>query len=49
MVNAVRGDIHIAVNPRYGVLDQNKVVAGSGGVVRLLSDAGNGAAGSSGN
>jgi hypothetical protein len=26
------------VNPRYGVLDQERVVAGDGGVVKLLAD-----------
>ncbi|SDX86614.1 peptidyl-prolyl cis-trans isomerase SurA [Modestobacter sp. DSM 44400] len=49
LVGDVRDDIRITVNPRYGVLDGDQVVAGTGGVVQLLEDAGNAAAGSSGN
>jgi peptidyl-prolyl cis-trans isomerase SurA len=40
LVSAVRDDLRPKVNPRYGVLDQERVVAGDGGVVRLLADAG---------
>jgi peptidyl-prolyl cis-trans isomerase SurA len=46
LVTAVRDELHLKVNPRYGVLDQDRVVAGNGGVVKLLQDAGStGAAG----
>jgi hypothetical protein len=38
LVTAVRDDLDVDVNPRYGVLDEGRVVAGGGGVVRLLSD-----------
>ncbi|MCW2537181.1 MAG: uncharacterized protein JWQ26_2880 [Modestobacter sp.] len=48
LVGNVRDDIRITVNPRYGVLDGDQVVAGTGGVVQLLEDAGNGATGGSG-
>lgn len=40
LVGDVRADLDLTVNPRYGVLDQDRVVAGDGGVVRLLEDAG---------
>ena len=39
LVAAVRDDLDLVVNPRYGVLDEDRVVAGDGGVVRLLADA----------
>ncbi|MBB3676575.1 peptidylprolyl isomerase [Modestobacter versicolor] len=39
-VTAVRDDLDLDVNPRYGVLDEDRVVAGEGGVVQLLEDAG---------
>jgi peptidyl-prolyl cis-trans isomerase SurA len=45
LVSAVRDDLHVTVNPRFGVLDQGRVVGGDGGVVRLLSDAGSTGAG----
>jgi peptidyl-prolyl cis-trans isomerase SurA len=45
LVTDVRDDLDITVNPRYGVLDQGRVVAGDGGVVKLLEgDAPTGAA-----
>jgi hypothetical protein len=40
LVGDVRDDLRVTVNPRYGVLDEGQVVAGQGGVVRLLEDAG---------
>jgi peptidyl-prolyl cis-trans isomerase SurA len=39
LVAAVGDDLDVDVNPRFGVLDEGRVVAGEGGVVRLLSDA----------
>jgi hypothetical protein len=48
LVGEVRTDLDITVNPRYGVLDDGQVVAGTGGVVQLLEDAGAGAAGGGG-
>ncbi|WP_369136686.1 peptidylprolyl isomerase [Modestobacter versicolor] len=39
-VAAVRDDLDLDVNPRYGVLEDEQVVAGDGGVVRLLDEAG---------
>jgi hypothetical protein len=39
LVGDVRDDLRVKVNPRYGVLDEGQVVAGQGGVVRLLEDA----------
>jgi len=36
LVEAVRDDLDVDVNPRYGVLDEGRVVAGDGGVVQLL-------------
>jgi SurA N-terminal domain/PPIC-type PPIASE domain len=42
LVSAVRDDLRLKVNPRYGVLDEGRVVAPDGGVVRLLEDAGSG-------
>ena len=38
LVAAVREDLDVTVNPRYGVLDEGRVVADEGGVVRLLTD-----------
>jgi hypothetical protein len=40
LVTGVRDELEVVVNPRYGVLDEGRVVAGDGGVVRLLADAG---------
>jgi hypothetical protein len=40
LVGGVRDDLRVKVNPRYGVLDQGTIVAGDGGVVQLLKDAG---------
>jgi peptidyl-prolyl cis-trans isomerase SurA len=48
LVGDVRADIPITVNPRYGVLDSGRVVAGNGGVVQLLETAGGVTAGGSG-
>jgi hypothetical protein len=39
LVTAVRDDLRLKVNPRYGVLDQGRIVAGDGGVVKLLDGA----------
>jgi SurA-like protein len=44
LVTAVRDSLHLKVNPRYGVLDQGRVVAGDSGVVKLLQGAGSTAA-----
>ena len=38
LVTAVREDLDVTVNPRYGVLDEGRVVADEDGVVRLLTD-----------
>jgi hypothetical protein len=38
LVTDVRDDLGVTVNPRYGVLDEGRVVADEGGVVRLLGD-----------
>ena len=40
LVAEVRDDLDLTVNPRYGTLEEDRVVAGDGGVVRLLADAG---------
>lgn len=40
LVAAARERLDVRVNPRYGVLDEGQVVAGDGGVVQLLEDAG---------
>jgi hypothetical protein len=47
-VGETRDDLDVRVNPRYGVLDEGTVVAGEGGVVQLLEDAGDGATGAAG-
>lgn len=39
LVEEVRGDLDVTVNPRYGVLEEGRLVAGEGGVVDLLDDA----------
>jgi peptidyl-prolyl cis-trans isomerase SurA len=44
----VRSDLDVTVNPRYGVLEDGQVVPADGGVVQLLEDAGDPAAGSGG-
>lgn len=49
LIEAFRNGLHITVNPRYGVLDAGKVVAGDGGVVKILTDAGTAAAQATGN
>jgi hypothetical protein len=53
VVEQFQADVDVAVNPRYGVLQEGQVVPGDGGVVQLLEDAGAdtaaaGAAGGSG-
>jgi hypothetical protein len=45
LVSAVRDDLDVDVNPRYGVLDEGRVVAADDGVVELLEDAGAAGAG----
>jgi parvulin-like peptidyl-prolyl isomerase len=37
-VEAVREDLGVTVNPRYGVLEDGRLVAGDGGVVDILGD-----------
>jgi peptidyl-prolyl cis-trans isomerase SurA len=49
LVQEVQSGMHITVNPRYGVLDKGRVVAGEGGVVQLLQDAGDKTAAAGGN
>jgi peptidyl-prolyl cis-trans isomerase SurA len=49
LVGNVRSDLHITINPRFGVLGKDdQVVAANNGVVKVLKDAGNAAAGGSG-
>jgi Arc/MetJ family transcription regulator len=53
IITQFQSDVDVDVNPRYGVLQEGKVVPGDGGVVQLLEDAGAdtaaaGAAGGSG-
>jgi hypothetical protein len=38
LVEAVRADLGVTVNPRYGVLDKGRLVPGDGGVVDILGD-----------
>jgi peptidyl-prolyl cis-trans isomerase SurA len=38
LVNEVRDDLGITVNPRYGVLDEGRLVPAEGGVVDILGD-----------
>jgi len=45
LVEAVREELDVDVNPRYGVLDEGRVVAGDGGVVQLLQGGSTAAAG----
>ncbi|TFV52988.1 SurA N-terminal domain-containing protein [Blastococcus sp. TF02A_35] len=40
LVDEVRADLDVTVNPRYGVLEENRVEPGEGGVVDLLEEAG---------
>ncbi len=40
LVSAVRDDLDVVVNPRYGELTEGQVVPADGGVVQLLADAG---------
>ncbi len=37
-VEAVREDLGVTVNPRYGVLEEGRLVPGDGGVVDILGD-----------
>jgi hypothetical protein len=37
-IQAVRNDLGVTVNPRYGVLEEGRLVAGDGGVVDILGD-----------
>ena len=48
LVTAAREDLDVDVNPRFGVLDEGRVVAGTGGVVRVLEDASSAAPGAAG-
>ncbi len=48
LVTEVRDDLDLVVNPRFGVLEDGRVVAADGGVVQLLGDAGDDAAGVAG-
>ena len=48
LVSAVRDDLRRRVNPRYGVLDDGQIVAGDGGVVKVLEDAGDAAGSTAG-
>ncbi len=46
LVDAVREDLGVTVNPRYGVLEEGELVPGEGGVVDILEEGGvSGAAG----
>jgi hypothetical protein len=38
LVEAVREDLGVTVNPRYGVLEEGRLVPGDGGVVDILGD-----------
>jgi peptidyl-prolyl cis-trans isomerase SurA len=40
LVDAVRDDLEVTVNPRYGVLEEGELVAGTGGVVDILEEGG---------
>lgn len=48
LVARVRDDLDLVVNPRFGTLEGGQVVAADGGVVQLLEDAGEDAAGLAG-
>lgn len=37
-IRAVRDDLGVTINPRYGVIEEGRLVAGEGGVVDLLGD-----------
>ena len=37
-IDQVREDLEVTVNPRYGVLEDGRLVAGDGGVVDILGD-----------
>ncbi len=37
-IRAVRDDLGVTVNPRYGVIEDGRLVAGEGGVVDILGD-----------
>jgi hypothetical protein len=38
VVQEVRADLGVTVNPRYGVLEDGRIVPGDGGVVDILGD-----------
>ena len=40
LVDDVRDDLGVTVNPRYGVLEEGELVAGDGGVVDILEEGG---------
>jgi peptidyl-prolyl cis-trans isomerase SurA len=40
LVDAVRDDLGVTVNPRYGVLEEGQLVEGTGGVVDFLDQDG---------
>ncbi len=44
LLQEFRDDLDVTVNPRYGVLEEGQIVAGDGGVVQLLDEAGGDAA-----
>jgi peptidyl-prolyl cis-trans isomerase SurA len=48
VVDGVRQDLHVTVNPRYGTLQENRIVPATGGQVDILTDDGTGSAASSG-
>lgn len=39
LVDAVRSELRVTVNPRYGVLQEGQLVPADGGVVKILGDA----------
>jgi Arc/MetJ family transcription regulator len=49
LVDQVRGDLDVTVNPRYGVLKDGAITAGDGGVVDILGDRATGPGGAPAN
>jgi uncharacterized protein YdbL (DUF1318 family) len=49
LVDQVRGDLDVTVNPRYGVLKDGAITAGDGGVVDILGDRAAGSGGAPAN
>ncbi|MFP5369156.1 MAG: hypothetical protein ACLGI3_00160, partial [Actinomycetes bacterium] len=43
LVDSVRQELRVTVNPRYGVLEEEGIVPADGGVVRILEEGGAGA------